>query len=146
MAFTLSCSDAFCQFPQCATFLSLAMNAPMKAIIDSAAAQCGSGPEAPGPTPCEPNPCHNGGQCRVISTPVGPGSGGGHRRAQSTFNFECRCAEGFSGAECRDGTSASLDHSGVWASVYYVSKTNPQPARDGLFRISHGSECELFHR
>lgn len=38
------------------------------------------------------------------------------------------------------------DHSGVWASVYYVSKTNPQPARDGLFRISHGSECELFHR
>ena len=38
------------------------------------------------------------------------------------------------------------DHAGVWASVYYVLKTDPSPERDGLFRISHGSECELFHR
>lgn len=38
------------------------------------------------------------------------------------------------------------DHAGVWASVYYVLKTDPTPERDGLYRISHGSECELFHR
>ncbi len=38
------------------------------------------------------------------------------------------------------------DHAGVWASVYYVLKTDPSPERDGIYRISHGSECELFHR
>ena len=38
------------------------------------------------------------------------------------------------------------DHAGVWASVYYVLKTDPSPERDGLYRISHGSECELFQR
>ena len=35
---------------------------------------------------------------------------------------------------------------GVWASVYYVLKTDPTPERDGIYRIPHGSECELFHR
>lgn len=38
------------------------------------------------------------------------------------------------------------DHTGVWNSVWYQTKTDQSPARDGLFRISHGSECELFHR
>ena len=38
------------------------------------------------------------------------------------------------------------EHNGVWASVYYVLKTDPTPERDGIYRIPHGSECELFHR
>ena len=38
------------------------------------------------------------------------------------------------------------EHAGVWASVYYIFKTDPTPERDGTYRISHGSECELFHR
>ena len=37
-------------------------------------------------------------------------------------------------------------HAGVWASVYYVLQTDNQPQTQGVYRISHGSECQLFHR
>lgn len=86
----------------CADFLSVPMNLGMKAIIDAAANTChGAVPPPPPPGPCFPNPCQNGGWCRLAD-----GSKHRHRLLQDSPGFSCSCAAGFSGADCSSGAAA----------------------------------------
>ena len=95
----------------CADFLKIPMNAGMKNLIDQAANGCrvrpgvGARPPPP-PGPCEPNPCKNGGWCRLPAASGAGPPGGGHRLLQkgADSDFTCTCAAGFSGADCSSGS------------------------------------------
>ena len=95
----------------CADFLKMPMNAGMKNLIDQAANGCrvrpgvGARPPPP-PGPCEPNPCKNGGWCRLPAASGAGLPGGGHRLLQkgADSDFTCTCAAGFSGADCSSGS------------------------------------------